>query len=111
MRDVSFGQYYPAESVIHRLDPRAKVVMSVLYIVCTFLCKNLSGFIVLVLSSLFLILLSRIPARLILRSMRSMPLEEAMSNNQYEIDLPGILPENIDKLATYLRKAAADAEQ
>ncbi len=70
MKGVSFGQYYPAESVIHRLDPRAKVVMSVLYIVCTFLCKNLSGFVVLVLSSLFLIFLSKIPARLILRSMR-----------------------------------------
>ena len=40
MKGVSFGQYYPAESVIHRLDPRAKVIMSVLYIVCTFLCKK-----------------------------------------------------------------------
>ena len=70
MNNISFGQYYPAESVIHRLDPRAKVIMSVLYIVCTFLCKNLSGFVALVLSSLFLIFLSKIPARLILRSMR-----------------------------------------
>ena len=70
MKGVSFGQYYPAESVIHRLDPRAKVIMSVLYIVCTFLCKNLSGFLALVLSSIVLILLSHIPAKLILRSMR-----------------------------------------
>lgn len=46
--------------------------------------------------------------RLFLRSMRSMLLEEALNNNQYEIELPGILPENIDKLATYLRKEAAD---
>ena len=70
MKGISFGQYYPAESVIHRLDPRAKVIASVLYIVCTFLCKNLSGFLALILSSLVLILLSHIPARLILRSMR-----------------------------------------
>ena len=49
--------------------------------------------------------------RIFLRSMRSMLLEEAISNNEYEISLPGILPENIDKLATYLRKVAADAKQ
>ncbi len=70
MKGISFGQYYPADSVIHRLDPRAKVIMAVLYIVCTFLCKNLSGFLALILASLTLILLSHIPARLILRSMR-----------------------------------------
>lgn len=46
--------------------------------------------------------------RLVLRSMRSMLLEEALDNSEYEISLPGILPENIDKLATYLRKEAAD---
>ncbi len=70
MRGVAFGQYYAAESPMHRLDPRAKVVMAILYIVCTFLCKNLSGFLALVLSALLLILLSRIPLRLILRSLR-----------------------------------------
>ena len=47
--------------------------------------------------------------RLVLRSMRSMLLEEAIENSEYEISLPGILPENIDKLATYLRQEAADA--
>lgn len=45
--------------------------------------------------------------RLLLRSMRSMLLEEAINNSEYEISLPGILPENIDKLATYLRQEAA----
>ena len=70
MKGISFGQYYPANSVIHRIDPRAKVVMAILYIVCTFLCKNLSGFIVLTAISLSLILISRIPLRMVLRSMR-----------------------------------------
>ncbi len=70
MKGISFGQYYPANSVIHRIDPRAKVVMAILYIVCTFLCKNLSGFLVLTALSLSLILISRIPLRMVLRSMR-----------------------------------------
>ncbi len=70
MKGVSFGQYYPASSPIHRLDPRAKVILSVLYIVCTFLCKNVFSFALLVLSALCLILMSRIPLKLVLRSIR-----------------------------------------
>ena len=70
MKSVSFGQYYPADSVIHRIDPRAKVIMAILYIVCTFLCKNLSGFLVLTVISLSLVLISHIPLRMVLRSMR-----------------------------------------
>lgn len=70
MKSISFGQYYPVSSPIHRLDPRAKVIMAVLFIVCTFLCKNLTGFLALLLFSLSLILLSKIPFQTILRSLR-----------------------------------------
>ena len=72
MKGISFGQYYPASSLIHRLDPRTKVILAILYIVCTFLCKSAVGFGVLVLSTVLLVLLSRIPLRLILKSMRPM---------------------------------------
>ena len=72
MKGISFGQYYPAESVIHRLDPRTKVILAILYIVCTFLCKSALGFATLVLSAVLLVLLSRIPMRLIMRSLRPM---------------------------------------
>ena len=72
MKGISFGQYYPAESVIHRLDPRTKVILAILYIVCTFLCKSALGFATLVLSAVILVLLSRIPLSLILRSLRPM---------------------------------------
>lgn len=70
MKNVAFGQYYPADSPLHRMDPRAKVVLAILYIVCTFLCKNAISFGGLLLSALLLILMSRLPLRLILRSMR-----------------------------------------
>ncbi len=70
MKGISFGQYFPADSAIHRLDPRVKVILTVLYIVCTFLCKNVTGFVVLTLSAILLIVLSRIPVRLVLRSLR-----------------------------------------
>ena len=70
MKGFSFGQYYPAESPIHRLDPRVKIIMTVLYIVCTFLCKSVVSFAVLLCSLAVLILLSSIPVKIILRSIR-----------------------------------------
>lgn len=70
MRSVSFGQFYPSGSLIHRLDPRVKVLMTVACIVATFLCKSLVAFIGLTLFSAFIILLSKIPFKLILRSIK-----------------------------------------
>jgi len=70
VKSVAFGQYYPAESLIHRLDPRTKVLLALFYIVCTFLCKSLVSFAALVASVCVLVFLSRIPMRLILRSLR-----------------------------------------
>ena len=44
MKDVSFGQYYPVESPIHRLDPRIKLLAVVLYIVGIFFIRKFAGF-------------------------------------------------------------------
>ena len=70
MNNITLGQYYPAKSLIHSLDARVKVVLAVLYIVCSFLCKNLISYAVLLLSAIILILVSRIPLNMILRSLR-----------------------------------------
>ena len=40
MREVSFGQYYPTKSFVHRCDPRAKILFLIVYIVAIFLSKN-----------------------------------------------------------------------
>ena len=70
MKSISFGQYYPSDSILHKLDPRTKVILTVLYIVCTFLCKNALSFAVLTVSALVLIGMSKIPLKIILRSLR-----------------------------------------
>ena len=70
MKNVAFGQYYPVDSILHRMDPRAKTVMAVLYVVCTFLCKNALCFLALSLAVLLLAALSRIPIRLILSTIK-----------------------------------------
>jgi drug/metabolite transporter (DMT)-like permease len=54
MNSISLGQYYPANSLIHKLDPRIKVIIAILYVVCTFLCKNVLSF-ALLLVSIFLL--------------------------------------------------------
>ena len=71
MKGIAFGQYYPASSFMHRLDPRMKIIMGVLYIVVSFLCQNIFSFALLLLSALFLILMSKIPVRIVLRSVKA----------------------------------------
>lgn len=70
MRGMTLGQFYPADSVLHRMDPRFKIICSIAYIVASFLCKNFFSFVLLVVSAAALILLSRIPLRVVLRSVR-----------------------------------------
>lgn len=70
MKNISLGQYYPGNSVIHRLDPRMKLILSFVYIILSFLCRNVISFGLLLLSAFVLILMSRIPVSLIMRSIR-----------------------------------------
>ncbi len=70
MNSISLGQYYPAESPIHRLDVRIKVVVAILFVVCTFLCKNVLSFALLLALALLSIILSRLPIGLVARGVR-----------------------------------------
>lgn len=70
MKGMALGQYYPAQSVLHRTDPRMKVILTILYIVCSFLCKNVLSFALLLLSALCLVAVGRIPLKIVLRGLR-----------------------------------------
>ena len=70
MKSIALGQYYPAQSVLHRLDPRAKVILAFVYIICSFLCKNIISFGALIASALVVILISRIPLRIVYSSVK-----------------------------------------
>ena len=52
LNDVTFGQYYPAQSFVHKLDPRLKLLFLIAYIVMLFVAKSFYG-----LALCFLILL------------------------------------------------------
>lgn len=71
MKNIAIGQYYPSGSVLHRLDPRMKIILAVLYIVCSFLCKNILSFALLLLSSLVLIIIGKIPLRTVLGGLKA----------------------------------------
>jgi len=68
--DVAFGQYCEGDSILHRLDPRAKLIISILYIVVIFLAKNVFAFALVTLSALLLIAIGGIPKVIILRGLK-----------------------------------------
>lgn len=70
MSGISFGQYYPARSVLHRLDPRIKIILTILYIVCSFMCKNILSYMLLLVSAIVLILIGRVPLKIILKGLK-----------------------------------------
>ena len=70
LRDITIGQYYPAKSCIHRLDPRTKIVGTTLYIVSLFLFKSFPGFLVVGTAFAGVLILSRVPLRYMLRGLR-----------------------------------------
>ena len=72
MKSIAFGQFYPADSIMHKLDPRMKIVLAVIYIAASFVCTNIFSFGLLALSALALILLSKIPVRIVVKSIKAL---------------------------------------
>ena len=44
LRDITLGQYYPGDSVIHRLDPRTKITAVIVYIILLFCIRDFGGY-------------------------------------------------------------------
>ncbi len=70
MRDVAMGQYYPANSIIHRADPRFKLVILILYLVTVFFCESFFSFGLMTFFVVVTILLSRVPILKVLKSLK-----------------------------------------
>ena len=66
MRDMSFGQYYPTASPIHKLDARVKILLSVLYIVFIFFVPSYVGYFVTLLFITAVFIIGKIPMRAML---------------------------------------------
>lgn len=71
IRDITIGQYYPADSVLHRLDPRVKLAGTLIYIVCLFVMNNLWGYLIAALCLAAIIKTSRVPFRYIMKGLKT----------------------------------------
>ena len=70
IRDITIGQYYPAESRIHRLDPRVKIVCTLLFLVSLFIQNSLSGYVIATIYLGCVIRLSKVPLKYILKGLK-----------------------------------------
>jgi len=70
LKDITLGQYFPGKTVVHRLDPRTKLLMTILYIVALFLAKGWIAYGVVFLFLVTSIALSQIKPKAILRGMK-----------------------------------------
>lgn len=70
VRDVSFGQYFPGKSLIHRLDPRAKLIIFIAYVVIIFCTFNFVSLAITAAFTVAFIILSGISPKFYLRSLK-----------------------------------------
>lgn len=70
IRDITLGQYYPGNSWIHRLDPRIKIMATILYVVALFVVDDFIGFAIAFIGLVGVVLISKVPFRFILRGLK-----------------------------------------
>lgn len=70
LKDITIGQYFPGASVIHKLDARMKIILTGVFIAILFVADNIIGLAVGIAFMFFAFLLSRIPLRLMVKSLK-----------------------------------------
>ena len=70
LKDITLGQYFPGNSIIHRLDPRTKLIMLVVYIVALFMATGWTAYAVLFAALAWVIKISTIPVKSIVKGMK-----------------------------------------
>ena len=71
IRDITLGQYYPADSILHKLDPRVKLVATLSFLVALFLIDSWIGYVVATVFLAAVIRLSKVPFRFIVRGLKT----------------------------------------
>lgn len=71
IRDITIGQYYPADSVLHRLDPRTKLAGTLVFIVSVFLFHTILGYAVATVFLAGVIMASKVPVKFIFKGLKA----------------------------------------
>ncbi|MEE0885149.1 MAG: energy-coupling factor transporter transmembrane component T [Faecalimonas sp.] len=70
IRDITIGQYYPANSKLHRLDPRVKIVCTLLFLISLFCIQNILGYVIATIFLASIIHISKVPFKFIVKGLR-----------------------------------------
>lgn len=70
LKDITIGQYVPGQSVLHKMDPRTKIIGVVLYMVGLFLAKDMQGYILVTLFTCGIVLISSIPLIMLIKGIK-----------------------------------------
>ena len=70
LKDITLGQYFPGNSLLHRFDPRSKIIFTVLFIAAIFLCKGLVSYGITLLILLMMIGISKVQPKVFLKGMK-----------------------------------------
>ncbi len=71
IREMTLGQYYPADSVIHRLDPRVKLAGTLIFIITIFIINDPAAYVFAALFLGFVIVLSKVPFRYMVKGLKT----------------------------------------
>lgn len=71
IRDITIGQYYPTDSVIHKLDPRVKLVGTIVYIISLFAFRSWVGYVLATLALAAVIKISKVPFKFMIRGLKA----------------------------------------
>lgn len=71
IRDITIGQYYPANSVIHRMDPRVKIVCTLLFLISLFVQNSILGYAIATAFLVAVIKISKVPFRFVVKGLKA----------------------------------------
>jgi len=71
IRDITLGQYYDADSILHKLDPRVKLVGTIVFIVSLFVIQNIWGYLIATVFLASMIILSKVPFKFMIKGMKA----------------------------------------
>ena len=89
LKDITLGQYFPGQSFIHVLDPRCKIVATLLVIVAIFIAQSLMSYAVLTVFILLCFGIARLPLRLIVKSLKPLWVIIALTMAIHVFTTPG----------------------
>lgn len=70
LRDITLGQYYQADSPLHKMDPRVKLIGTIIYIISLFLYRNLTVYLIALLFLVMVVKVSKVPLSFIVRGLK-----------------------------------------